>query len=44
MASAGIVLGTEGVKKDLRGMQESGVVGQKEVEEYVNYWRGIGIL
>ncbi len=31
----------EEVKKNSRGMRESGVVGRKEVEEYVNYWRGI---
>ncbi|KAK0457438.1 uncharacterized protein EV420DRAFT_1548198 [Desarmillaria tabescens] len=30
--------------KDSRGMRESGVVGRKEVEEYVNYWRRVGVL
>ncbi len=44
MASGGIVLGKEDAKKDLRRMGESGVVGRKEVEEYVNYWRGMCIL
>ncbi|PBK63110.1 acetyl-CoA synthetase-like protein [Armillaria solidipes] len=44
MASGGVVLGTEEAKKDSRGMRESGVVGRKEVEEYVNYWRGVGVL
>ncbi len=43
MASAGVVLGTEGAKKDSRGMRESGVIGRKEVEEYVSYWRGVGV-
>ncbi len=38
MVSGGVVLGTEEVKKDSRGMPESGVVGQKEVEDYVDYW------
>ncbi|KAK0445830.1 hypothetical protein EV421DRAFT_1795039 [Armillaria borealis] len=42
MASGGVVLGIEEVKKDSRGMRESGIVGRKEVEEYVNYWRGVG--
>ncbi|KAK0221405.1 hypothetical protein IW262DRAFT_897554 [Armillaria fumosa] len=44
MASGGVVLGTEEAKKDSRGMRESGIVGRKEVEEYVNYWRGVGVL
>ncbi len=44
MASGGVVLGTDEAKKDSRGMRESDVVGQKEVEEYVDYWRGVGIL
>ncbi len=41
MASAGVVLGTE---EETRGMRESGIVGRKEVEEYVNYWRGVGMI
>ncbi len=44
MASGGVVLGTKEAKKDSRGMRESSVVGRKEVEEYVNYWRGVGVL
>ncbi|KAK0202205.1 hypothetical protein DFS33DRAFT_1444321, partial [Desarmillaria ectypa] len=44
MASGGVVLGTDEARKDSRGMRESGVVGRKEVEEYVNYWRRVGVL